>query len=285
MVSPVMRREAAGWLMQEFQTSQRRACRAMTLGLSTCRYVSRRGDGGIILERMKAVAYERPRFGYRRLHVMLKREGFMVNHKRVYRLYRLEGLAVRRKKRKRIALLSRKPLPVGNGPNERWSMDFMWDQLADGRSFRTLNIVDDFTRESLAIEVDVSLSGLRVTRVLDRLEEIRGLPKSIVMDNGPEFSGRVLDAWAYRHGVHLAFIAPGKPSQNGYAESFNGKFRDECLNQHWFISLNDARRKIEDWRQDYNHIRPHSSLGNHPPVEFARTFNRLEAPSTNLNLY
>lgn len=273
-----MRREVAGWLVQEFETSQRRACRAMTLGLSTFRYVSRRGDGGVILERMKAVAYERPRFGYRRLHVMLRREGLMVNHKRVYRLYRLEGLAVRRKKRKRIALLSRKPLPVGYGPNERWSMDFMWDQLADGRSFRTLNIVDDFTRESLAIEVDVSLPGLRVTRVLDQLAEMRGLPKSIVMDNGPEFTGRELDAWAYRHGVALAFIAPGKPSQNGYAESFNGKFRDECLNQHWFISLNDARRKIEDWRQDYNHIRPHSSLGNNPPVEFARTFNRQEVP-------
>jgi putative transposase len=227
---------------------------------------------------MKAVAYERPRFGYRRLHVMLRREGLMVNHKRVYRLYRLEGLAVRRKKRKRIALLSRKPLPVGYGPNERWSMDFMWDQLADGRSFRTLNIVDNFTRESLAIEVDVSLPGLRVTRVLDQLAEMRGLPKSIVMDNGPEFTGRELDAWAYRHGVALAFITPGKPTQNGYAESFNGKFRDECLNQHWFISLNDARRKIEDWRQDYNHVRPHSSLGNSPPVEFARTFNRQEIP-------
>lgn len=273
-----MRREVAGWLTQEFETSQRRACRAMTLGLSTCRYVLRRGDGGIILERMKAVAYERPRFGYRRLHVMLRREGLMVNHKRVYRLYRLEGLAVRRKKRKRIALLSRKPLPVGYGPNERWSMDFMWDQLADGRSFRTLNIVDNFTRESLAIEVDVSLPGLRVTRVLDQLAEMRGLPKSIVMDNGPEFTGRELDAWAYRHGVALAFITPGKPTQNGYAESFNGKFRDECLNQHWFISLNDARRKIEDWRQDYNHVRPHSSLGNSPPVEFARTFNRQEIP-------
>ena len=273
-----MRREAAGWLTQEFQASQRRACRAMALGLSSCRYVSRRGDGGVILERMKAVAYERPRFGYRRLHVLLRREGLLVNHKRIYRLYRLEGLAVRRKKRKHIALLARKPLPVGTGPNERWSMDFMWDQLADGRSFRTLNIVDDFTRESLAIEVDVSLPGLRVTRVLDQLAETRGLPKSIVMDNGPEFSGRALDAWAYSRGVDLAFIAPGKPTQNGYAESFNGKFRDECLNQHWFISMNDARRKIEDWRQDYNHVRPHSSLGDRPPVEFARTFNRQEIP-------
>ncbi len=154
----------------------------------------------------------------------------------------------------------------------------MWDQLADGRSFRTLNVVDDFTRESLAIEVDASLSGSRVIRVLDQLAETRGLPRSIVMDNGPEVTGRALDAWAYHHGVNLSFIAPGKPSQNGYAESFNGKFRDECLNQHWFISLNDARQKIGYWRQDYNHVRPHSSLGNHPPVEFARTFNRQEVP-------
>lgn len=273
-----MRREAAGWLIGEFGSSQRRACRAIDLGLSTYRYVSRRGGGGFIRERMKSLAYERPRFGYRRLHIMLKREGLKVNHKRVYRLYRLEGLAVRRKKRKHIAVSSRKPLPVGTGPNERWSMDFMWDQLADGRSFRTLNIVDDFTRESLAIEVDVSLPGLRVTRVLDRLAETRGLPKSIVVDNGPEFAGRALDAWAYRHGVTLAFIAPGKPTQNPYAESFNGKFRDECLNQHWFMNLNDARRKIEDWRQDYNNVRPHSSLGDRPPVEFARTFNQWELP-------
>lgn len=268
-----MRREAARWLSQEFTVSQRRACRTVDLGLSSCRYISRRGDGGIILERLKAIAYERPRFGYRRLHVMLLREGLNVNHKRVYRLYKLQGLAVRRKKRKHISMLTRKPLPVGNGPNERWSMDFVSDQLADGRCFRTLNIVDNYTRESLAIEVDVSLSGQRVARVLDRLVESRGIPKNIVMDNGPEFTSRALDAWAYQNKVNLAFIAPGKPSQNGFSESFNGKFRDECLNQHWFMSLNDARKKIEDWRTDYNYIRPHSSLGNRSPMEYVRTLN------------
>jgi putative transposase len=273
MVSPAMRREAAGWLTQEFTVSQRRACRTIDLGLSSCRYQSRQGDGGVILERLKAIAYERPRFGYRRLHVMIQREGFNVNHKRVYRLYKQEGLVVRRKKKKRISLLTRKPLPMGNGPNERWSMDFVSDQLADGRCFRTLNIVDDFTRESLAIEVDVSLTGQRVTRVLDHLIELRGIPKNIVMDNGPEFTSRALDAWAYQNKVNLAFITPGKPSQNGFAESFNGKFRDECLNQHWFMSLNDARRKIEDWRTDYNHVRPHSSLGNRSPIEYVRTLN------------
>lgn len=277
MVSPALCREAAKWLMSEFEVSERRACRAMSLNLSSCRYVSRRSDDGVILERLKALACERPRFGYRRLHVMLLREGLKVNRKRVYRLYKQEGLTVRRKKRKRISLFGRKPLPIGSGPNERWSMDFVSDQLADGRSFRTLNVVDDFTRESLAIEVDVSLSGQRVARVLDRVIELRGMPKSIVMDNGPEFTSRALDAWAYQNKVNLAFIAPGKPTQNGYAESFNGKFRDECLNQHWFMSLSDARRKIEDWRTDYNYVRPHSSLGNRSPIEYVRTLNTNSA--------
>lgn len=274
MVSPAVSREAVRWVIEEFKISQRRACRVLNLGVSTYRYMSRRQENSALLERMKAIAAERSRFGYRRLHVMLKREGFAVNPKRIYRLYRREGLAVRRKKRKRIALLARTPLPVGTGPNQRWSMDFMWDQLADGRSFRTLNIVDDFTRESLAIEVDVSLSGQRVARVLDQLSQTRGLPQSIVVDNGPEFTGQVLDAWAYQHRVNLSFITPGKPSQNGYAESFNGKFRDECLNQHWFLNLRDARRKIESWRQDYNQVRPHSSLGYLSPKEYARTLNQ-----------
>jgi putative transposase len=276
-----MRREGSEWLVKEFEISQRRACRVMNLGISTGRYKCRRRDESIVFDRMRAIAYERPRFGYRRVHVMLKREGFLVNHKRVYRLYRLEGFAVRRKKRKRICL-NRQPLPIGKGPNERWSMDFMCDQLSNGRSFRTLNIVDDFTRESLAIEVDVSLSGERVIRVLDQLRETRGLPQSIVVDNGPEFTGRALDTWAYRYGVSLAFIAPGKPSQNGYAESFNGKFRDECLNQHWFITLNDAKRKIESWRQDYNQVRPHSSLGNLSPIEYAQTL--ILKQNTNFSL-
>jgi putative transposase len=271
-----MRREAANWLIQEYRVSQRRACRAVNLCLATCRYVSRRGDGGIIRDRLRAIAEERPRFGYRRLHVMLRRAGLGVNHKRIYRLYRLDGLMVRRKKRKSYSRVQRKPLIVPNGPNERWSMDFTSDQLADGRSFRTLNVVDDFTRESLAIEADTSLPGLRVARVLDRIADERGLPKAIVIDNGPEFSGRALDAWAYERKVTLSFIQPGKPTQNAYAESFNGKFRDECLNQHWFLSMQDARRKIESWRVDYNQVRPHSSLGDRPPEEFVRdlAFNK-----------
>jgi putative transposase len=272
MVSPAARREAATWLIDEFTVSQRRACRALELGLATCRYRSRRRDGGILRERLRSLAEERPRFGYRRLHVMLRREGFAVNAKRVYRLYRLDGLAVRRKKRKRVSHGPRLPMELPTAPNLRWSMDFTCDQLADGRSFRTLNIVDDFSREALAIEVDASLPGLRVTRVLERLAELRGAPKAIVIDNGPEFTGRALDAWAYRHRVMLAFIQPGKPTQNAFAESFNGRFRDECLNQHWFIDIADARRRIEAWRVDYNEVRPHSSLGNRSPAEFAREF-------------
>ena len=216
------------------------------------------------------LAAERPRFGYRRLHVLLVREGWAVNHKRIQRMYREEKLAVRRKRRKRVAQTARRPKVLPEGPNERWSMDFMADSLATGRGFRTFNVVDDFTRECLAIEVDTSLSGERVTRVLDRVIEQRGKPLSLVMDNGPEFAGRALDAWAYERGIQLDFIRPGKPIENCFVESFNGKFRDECLNQHWFTSLRDARLEIAAWRLDYNRVRPHSSLGQLPPAVFAK---------------
>lgn len=273
MVSPTAKREAATWLVSEFRVSQRRACRVMQLCLATCRYVARRGNGGHIRVRLRALAEERPRFGYRRLTIMLRREGLLVNHKRVYRLYRLDGLQVRRKKRKRIARRRRRDIVTPARPNERWSMDFMCDQLADGRRFRTLNVVDDFTREALAIEVGTSLSGAVVARTLERLVRERGKPQSIVMDNGPEFTGRALDAWAHQRGVELAFIRPGKPTENAFTESFNGKFRDECLNQLWFVNLGQARREIEAWRDDYNFERPHSSLGDITPIEFRRAFN------------
>ena len=201
---------------------------------------------------------------------MLRREGWRVNHKRIYRLYRDEGLAVRRKHRKKLAGRGRVISPAPTAANERWSMDFVVDTCSNGRNFRTLNIVDDFTRECLVIEVDTSLGGGRVARVLDRLAETRTLPRSIVIDNGPEFAGKALDAWAYRCGVKLHFIRPGKPVENAFIESFNGKLRDECLNENWFTNLQDAREKIEHWRSDYNEVRPHSSLGNLPPMEFAK---------------
>lgn len=220
--------------------------------------------------RLKELASQRRRFGSPRLHVLLRREGKIVNHKRVERIYREEGLSLRKRKKKRQTAALRIVLPTPTQPNKRWSMDFVSDQLSDGRKFRSLTIVDDCSRESPAIEVDTSLPGKRVTRVLDRLADTRGLPDAIVVDNGPEFSGSELDSWAHQRGVKLCFIRPGKPVENVYIESFNGKFRDECLNEHWFTSLKDAQEKIEAWRKDYNRNRPHSSLGNLTPDEFVR---------------
>jgi putative transposase len=236
---------------------------------STFRYRPAGGRDGELRERLRAMAQERPRFGYRRLHVLLRREGYGVNHKRTYRLYREEQLSIRRKRRKRVAQVPRQPKPVPAGPNERWSMDFVHDTLFEGTVFRALAVVDDYSRECAGIEVAHSISGARVARALDQAAERRGFPRVIVVDNGPEFTSRALDEWAYRRKVQLHFIDPGKPVQNCFIESFNGKFREECLNEHWFTSLEDARRIIEAWRVDYNRARPHSSLGNLTPEEFA----------------
>ena len=269
MVGPIARREAVGWLHTR-GTSLRRACRVIGLSTATWRYQRRTSATNVaVLERLQVHAAVRARFGYRRLHILLEREGLAVNHKRVHRIYQAAGLQVRRRRRKRLTRAERIPLPTASQRLERWSMDFTTDTLADGRNFRTLNIVDDFTRECVAIEVDRSLPGLRVTRVLDRLHAAVGLPQSIVVDNGPEFAGRTLDAWAYARGVTLRFIRPGKPIENAYVESFNGKFRDECLNEHWFVSLADAKAVIEAWRVDYNSVRPHSSLAGRTPDQFA----------------
>lgn len=276
-MSPPERREASGWLVKRHDVSQRRACRLLSLWRSTARYRRQRNDGKL-RARIQELAHERPRFGYPRIIVMLRREGWADNHKRIRRVYREEGLQVRCRKRKRIARGPRQPMPTPLAPNQRWSMDFMSDQLDDGRRFRVLNVVDQYTRECLAVETDRSLSGLRVTRVLERVVEQRGAPKSIVVDNGPEFAGRALDAWAYRHGIALHFIRPGKPVENAFIESFNGRMRDECLNQHWFIDLAHARRTIEEWRADYNLIRPHRSLGNRSPAEFLKAYNTRKDP-------
>lgn len=205
------------------------------------------------------------------MHTLVDREGLRVNHKRVYGVYRDAGLQVRRRRRKRLTRGQRVPLATPSRRGERWSMDFMVDTLADGRGFRTLNIADDFTRECLAIEVDRSLPGLRVVRILERLLVTTGLPETIVVDNGPEFSGRTLATWAYAHGVQLRFIRPGKPIENAFVESFNGKFRDECLNEHWFASVAEAQTLIEAWRVDYNTVRPHSALRGATPEQFANS--------------
>lgn len=210
----------------------------------------------------------RPRFGYKRLHVLLRREGFAVNHKRVLRLYREEGLKVRSKRRKRVSAVPRDARTPPSSPHERWSMDFMSDSLRAGRNFRTLNVVDDLTRICVALEVDFSLPAERVARVLDRAAARYGWPKTIVVDNGPEFTSRALDQWAFERGIHLDFIEPGKPVQNAYIESFNGRFRDECLNQSWFHDLAEVRRTTAAWRDDYNRVRPHQALAWRTPEDF-----------------
>lgn len=254
-----------------------RACGLVGISRSLFQYESRRRvDDEALTGRMIAIAAQKRRYGYRRIHVLLQREGWLANHKRIWRLYSKAGLSVRKRRRKRIAAVERKPLPVPTGPNQSWSMDFVSDGLAYGRRFRCLNVVDDYTRECLAIEVDTSLPGQRVKQMLERLREMRGLPESITVDNGPEFAGKVLDAWAYETGVMLSFIRPGKPAENAYIESFNGRFRDECLNEHWFVSMSHARRLIEDWRIEYNTERPHSSLGYLAPVQFAKAHEAKE---------
>jgi putative transposase len=269
MVSPQAKREAVTMLMTERDYGVTRACGLVQISRSLYRYRSRRPACAELCERITEIAQAKRRYGYRRIYVRLRREGWAVNRKRVYRLYREAGLLVRRRKRKRIGLVERKPLPKPSSANISWSMDFVSDGLADGRRLRCLNIVDDCTRECVAIEVDTSITGTRVKAVLDRLAETRGLPKSITVDHGPEFEGQVLDAWAYEHAVHLSFIRPGKPNENAYIESFNGKFRDECLNEHWFVTMAQARRIIEAWRIEYNTERTHSSLGDLTPQEFA----------------
>ena len=222
--------------------------------------------------RQHAGVSERRALGLVGLHILLAREGVQMNWKRVYRVYREEGLTVRRRRRKRIAV-PRQPMPIPQVPNERWSMDFVHDMLHDGRRIRMLNVVDDCTRECLAIETDTSLPGTRVIEVLERLRDQRGLPRANVADNGPEFAGRALDQWAHERGLKIDYIRPGKPVDNAFVESFNGRFRDECLNESCFLTLQEAREAIESWREDYNDVRPHSALGGRSPSEYARNIS------------
>lgn len=265
-------------MVVQYQFSERHACRLLGMARSTHRYRSRRGERDAALRtRLKELAARRMRFGYRRLVAMLAREGMPVNHKRVYRLYREEGLAMRMRQRRRIHWSGKVASPKASRPNQRWSMDFVSDCVSTGTVIRMLTVVDDCTRECPAIEVDTSLGGLRIGRVLDRIASERGLPEAIVVDNGPEFRGRAMAAWSQERGVRLEFIQPGKPTQNALVESFNGRLRDECLNANWFINLKDARQKIERWRRDYNEQRPHSSLQYTPPAEFARKCAEMQA--------
>ena len=268
MVRPTARRQVVGQVREKYQLSERRTCKLLGFWRGTMRYQSQRRVAPELVEDLRQVAMERPRFGYRRLHVMLRRKGWSVNRKLVLRLVRENGWLVRRRQRKKLASIPRVALPGPTRPNEAWSMDFVHDGTAGGRTFRTLNVIDRFTRECLVIEVDTSMGGHRVVAVLALVVSMRGKPQSIRIDNGPEFISKALDAWAFESSVALHFIRPAKPTENGHIESFNGRLRDECLNVNWFVDLADAREKIELWRRDYNEVRPHSSLGYLTPLEY-----------------
>jgi putative transposase len=257
------------WTIEEKSYSQRRACGLIGLDPKTYRYASRRSDDAGLRNRLRELASERRRFGYRRLHILLRRDGIELNHKKLFRLYREERLTVRRRGGRKRAIGTRAPMMLPQEPNQRWSLDFVSDMLADGRRFRVLVVVDDFTRECLALVVDTSLSGIRVGRELDALVDQRRRPLMIVSDNGTELTSRAILQWQQDQAIEWHYIAPGKPMQNGFVESLNGRFRDECLNEHLFASLPAARRIIEAWRIDYNARRPHTSLGGLTPNEFA----------------
>ncbi len=273
-MKPRHRRVLARWAQAAYQASERRVSRLLLIQRSTLRYQGHRDRQETLRMRVRELAASRVRFGYRRLTVLLKREGWPVNAKRIYRLYTEEGLTVRTNCRKKAA--SRSPVPQGlaTAPNQRWSMDLVSDRLVDDRWFRVLTVVDQFTRECLLLYADSTLSSEKVAAELERVVRERRVPMSITVDNGSEFASRAMDAWAYGHGIRLDFIRPGKPVENGYIESFNGRLRDECLNVSLFFSLEDAREKLEQWRQDYNRARPHSALGDQAPEAFAAAWSR-----------
>jgi putative transposase len=255
-------------LLEEYKASERRVCGLLEIPRSSCRYRSRRNDG-VLQEQLQHLAREHPRFGYRGLHVLLRRDAVVVNHKRVQRVYREMGLSVKRNRRKRLTR-ALQPRPVLTAPAQQWSIDFASDGTASGRKLRVLSVVDAYTRECLAVEVATSFASRRVTRVLDEIIEHRGEPRSIRCDNGPELTSRHFLAWCIEKKIELVHIQPGKPTQNAHVESFHGRLREECLLISWFQNLFDARRKIAIWRHDYNEQRPHSSLNYRTPAEFAR---------------
>jgi len=263
-----VQRQAVGRVMERHGLSQRHACRLVGLDRSTLRYERKRPDDAKVRQRLRELAAERRRFGYRRLGWMLAREGHAMNHKKLYRLYHEEQLMVRRRRGRKRALGTRAPMTLPNAVNQRWSLDFVSDALSDGRRFRILCIVDDFSRECLATVVDTSLGGVRVVRELERLAIERAVPQVVVSDNGTELTSGAVLRWATGK-LAWHYIEPGKPTQNAFIESFNSRLRDECLNEHLFLSLAEARETIDRWRHDYNHLRPHGSLGALTPTEFA----------------
>jgi len=269
MVTPAVRREAVAQVRVAFEVSERRACSALGVDRTSVRYRSRRPDDAQLRARLRELAVQRRRFGYRRLHILMIREGLVMNHKKLRRLYREEGLQVRRRRGRKRALGTRAPMAIPQGPNQRWSLDFQSDALSDGRRFRIFAVVDDFTRECLALVADTSLSSLRVARELDAIVTVRGRPATCLSDNGTELTSRAILRWSQQMQVEWHYIAPGKPQQNAFIESFLGRLRDECLNETLFTSLTHAREVLSLWRDDYNLVRPHSGLGNFAPSIFA----------------
>jgi len=270
----VSRRQDVALVVAEYGYSERQACKLMDVDRSSYRYQPRPDRNAALREQLLALARQKPRYGYRRLTVLLEKRGFPASPQRVYRIYRQEHLAVRRLKRKRLV----RPAPEAatlNSPNQEWAIDFMADGLATGRGLRILTVVDSFTRECLAIEADTSLSSRRVTRALEWIIDQRGRVEVIRCDNGPEFTSRHFLGWCEERGIRLLHIQPGRPMQNGRVESFNGRFRDECLNANWFMTVMEAREKIERWREEYNRERPHSSLAYRTPEEFANACSEL----------
>lgn len=283
MVSPAQRREVVLVMCKQYNASERRVCAVFGYARSTQRYRKRRDDTAL-RRRLHELAHERRRFGYRRLAILLQREGLTFNLKKIYRIYREEGLAVKRRKGRKRAIGTRTPLPGAQHMNHIWSLDFMSDALSDGRRFRILGIMDQYSRECLDMTVDTSISGHRVVRQLERLVEYHGKPDIIVSDNGTELTSKAVLSWALKQRIQWHYITPGKPSENGFTESLNGKIRDECLNENWFLTLHHAKHIIEAWRQDYNHVRPHSSLGYLTPEEFkASKFGKKTTASYLLN--
>jgi putative transposase len=272
----VERREEVRWLWGKFLVGQRRICELMGVAESSQRYVRRRNDEEL-RTKLQEAAREKPRWGYRRLQLKLEEQGMHVNHKRVYRVYREAGLLIRRKRRKRL-LRAGLVRPTVTGANQEWALDFVHDAAESGRKFRVLSVIDVYTRECLALEVDTSFASRRVTRELEKIVAERGAPEAIRCDNGPEFTSRHFLAWGMERKIEVVHIEPGRPVQNAFVESFHGKLRDECLNASWFANLFEARRKIEAWKEEYNEERPHSSLGYLTPREFARRIAALRSP-------
>ena len=284
MVTPVVKRQAVAHLQVAYEVSQRRACQVIGADRTSMRYRSVRPDDGDLRARLRELAAIRRRFGYRRLLILVRREGTLVNHKRLRRLYREERLQVRRRGGRKRALGTRAPMALPQAPNQRWSMDFLSDQLSDGRRFRILAVVDDFTRECLALVADTSLSGVRVARELDLAIAQRGRSLSIVSDNGTELTSTAILRWSQDTGVQWHYIAPGKPTQNAFIESFNGRLRDELLNETLFHSLDHAREALTIWKHDYNTVRPHSAIGNMPPALYAKLSDPMKQRDGSLEL-